>query len=603
MNIKKIIGISLLVIFALSIVGQSVLADKEASLKVSESFIEKSEGETVEFNVLAKGGDVSIENKPADAKFYQYSQEEWIFVWNTDYKDSGNYMLDIKVTRNKIILSKSVAIVVKNVNQKPTLSIDKDHYFTEGELKTIKFKVNDPDGDDVKVYWGDYPYGSEMTKVDSKNYVISWKPGFNDFGDYNPRIIINDNAGSGDITYTTNFHVGNVNLFPLIEVPYTSKNVEVGQLVSFDVKVTDFDSNKKPVVTVDGDLKDKFNLTTSKFAWTPKQEEIGKTLTLKISAKDDSNYTVTKEIKFTVKKSSVDTDGDSVSDLLDNCPAVVNKDQLDTDGDKKGDACDTDKDGDSVLNTKDNCPLNANSKQEDMDNDGTGDVCDSDKDGDKIENTKDNCPTVVNNDQKDTDGDKIGDACEGTNPEKKDPVVPKTADEKKYDDLKKDFDDLEDKFEKYEDKYKDAISDKDKDDQDKYEKKLDDVDDDLKKLEDKVEDFESDMKKAKKTTLEKNAEDLLDEIDEIRDDIKDLLNKKTSSPTGALSQTGFTPSVGKKTNTPTSQPKVEIQPLQVPQESVPAESGWEKVRFMTWIIAGIIIVLAVVIFLIALLLR
>ena len=36
----------------------------------------------------------------------------------------------------------------------------------------------------------------------------------------------------------------------------------------------------------------------------------------------------------------LDTDGDGVADLLDNCPDVANTDQLDTDGDGVGDACD-----------------------------------------------------------------------------------------------------------------------------------------------------------------------------------------------------------------------------------------------------------------------
>ena len=36
----------------------------------------------------------------------------------------------------------------------------------------------------------------------------------------------------------------------------------------------------------------------------------------------------------------LDTDGDGVADLVDNCPLIPNADQLDTDGDGIGDACD-----------------------------------------------------------------------------------------------------------------------------------------------------------------------------------------------------------------------------------------------------------------------
>jgi hypothetical protein len=60
----------------------------------------------------------------------------------------------------------------------------------------------------------------------------------------------------------------------------------------------------------------------------------------------------------------VDTDNDSIPDVLDNCPIVYNPDQVDTDGDGTGDVCD-------------NCPNNCNYEQSDADGDTIGDVCDS----------------------------------------------------------------------------------------------------------------------------------------------------------------------------------------------------------------------------------
>ncbi|HSA59373.1 MAG TPA: choice-of-anchor Q domain-containing protein [bacterium] len=60
----------------------------------------------------------------------------------------------------------------------------------------------------------------------------------------------------------------------------------------------------------------------------------------------------------------VDTDGDGVSDDVDNCPAASNADQADGDADGVGDVCD-------------NCPADANADQADADGDGTGDVCEA----------------------------------------------------------------------------------------------------------------------------------------------------------------------------------------------------------------------------------
>jgi hypothetical protein len=81
-----------------------------------------------------------------------------------------------------------------------------------------------------------------------------------------------------------------------------------------------------------------------------------------------------------------DTDGDGLSDGLDNCPEVFNPAdlkldgtnpvQIDTDGDGLGDACDPDVDGDGVEDVFDNCVLAANAHQADVDGDERGDACD-----------------------------------------------------------------------------------------------------------------------------------------------------------------------------------------------------------------------------------
>ena len=116
-----------------------------------------------------------------------------------------------------------------------------------------------------------------------------------------------------------------------------------------------------------------------------------------------------------VARLSIDTDGDGVLDLDDNCPDDPNPEQIDTDLDGEGDACDLDDDGDTVPDTIDNCPFSPNSNQQDLDNDGLGDVCDADLDGDGIGDDPgeiDNCEYTPNPFQEDTDGDGHGDACD-----------------------------------------------------------------------------------------------------------------------------------------------------------------------------------------------
>jgi hypothetical protein len=63
------------------------------------------------------------------------------------------------------------------------------------------------------------------------------------------------------------------------------------------------------------------------------------------------------DIAFKTYATPVDTDGDTVFDHLDNCPAIPNSDQLNTDGDTSGNACDTDDDGDGIDDNIDVQPL------------------------------------------------------------------------------------------------------------------------------------------------------------------------------------------------------------------------------------------------------
>lgn len=83
-----------------------------------------------------------------------------------------------------------------------------------------------------------------------------------------------------------------------------------------------------------------------------------------------------------------DVDGDSLSNVQDNCPEINNPDQADADGDNVGDSCD-------------NCPGLSNPDQADGDGDGVGNSCD-------------NWPEVFNPDQQNPEGEySEGESVEG----------------------------------------------------------------------------------------------------------------------------------------------------------------------------------------------
>ena len=70
-------------------------------------------------------------------------------------------------------------------------------------------------------------------------------------------------------------------------------------------------------------------------------------------------------------------------------------------------SCQVDTDGDTIPNVDDNCPLVANTDQKNTDGDGQGDACDPDDDDDGVEDVLDACPLVV----EDADGVQDSDGC------------------------------------------------------------------------------------------------------------------------------------------------------------------------------------------------
>ena len=81
----------------------------------------------------------------------------------------------------------------------------------------------------------------------------------------------------------------------------------------------------------------------------------------------------------------VDTDGDTIVDSKDSCPAKPNRNQADSNGKGTGNLCDTemraqdfvDSNNDFSYDITDNCPSTFNPDQKEADTDGIGGLGDS----------------------------------------------------------------------------------------------------------------------------------------------------------------------------------------------------------------------------------
>jgi len=102
---------------------------------------------------------------------------------------------------------------------------------------------------------------------------------------------------------------------------------------------------------------------------------------------------------------TIDSDNDTIDDLVDNCPNASNTGQDDLDTDGTGNACDIDADGDGANGDGMGGP--SATDVNDLD-----DTISVDADTDGVDDTSDNCLDLSNADQTDTDGDEQGDVCD-----------------------------------------------------------------------------------------------------------------------------------------------------------------------------------------------
>ncbi|HLD00582.1 MAG TPA: hypothetical protein VJC39_02455 [Candidatus Nanoarchaeia archaeon] len=176
-----------------------------------------------------------------------------------------------------------------------------------------------------------------------------------------------------------------------------------------------------------------------------------------------------------------------------------------------------------------------------------------------------------------------------------------TPEEQEYEQLQEEFENLDDDYQNYRKKYRDAVQDKDSSYINKYENKLKDLQDDLEDLADDVDNLIDDAKDADNDDLQDNSEDLLEDVENLQDKIDNLLAEDEDS---ISKEDSYVPAPVK--SQPAEDTTVVIEPFkfeQFPASQVTAGLTWSEIRPIAWIVGGVVTLVAILIFLVAMLLR
>ena len=198
-----------------------------------------------------------------------------------------------------------------------------------------------------------------------------------------------------------------------------------------------------------------------------------------------------------------------------------------------------------------------------------------------------------------------------------------TSEEADYEKYHDEFYDLKDDYQTYKNKYLNALRDDNDNEAERHRFRLEDIEDDLGDLQDDVEDLQDYVRDMDKRDLLDDTRDLIDKIEDLRDDINDLIDSgyRTYAGNGgavfhsANDYYGYYYNDYAEKNAMMTQPQMEessqpamiVQNFQFSSPTIePAAKVVAKVdngMELVWMVAGIIILLALIMFLVAVALR
>ncbi len=235
--------------------------------------------------------------------------------WTPTFEQSGNYTVTLKVTDAfGASAETAVQIAIRHVNRPPTLPAVADQTLSEDERWQLTLPEGaDPDREDAEKLSHRVEQLPSGADFDAATRVLSWRPGFEQAGDYTLAYLVSD--GDAEARQSFAVTVKNVNRSPEIQTP-GDQTVTAGQPLSFRVSAADPDRED------DGKLQFQasglpngatFDESSGAFRWTPDSTQQG-AYTVSFSVKDSGGLSDAGSITIQVESASPENPGEGASD-------------------------------------------------------------------------------------------------------------------------------------------------------------------------------------------------------------------------------------------------------------------------------------------------
>gem|GEM_PF-4243335 len=159
------------------------------------------EGDLLQFTINGSDPDgdniaFSASNLPSGASFNAATRT---FSWTPGFNQAGSYNVTFSVSDGFLSDSKTVNILVANINRPPVLNPIGNKAVNEGSLLQFIISGSDPDSDVIAFSASSLPGGASFNPADR---TFSWTPGFTQAGLYNVTFSVTDGLLSDTETIT-----------------------------------------------------------------------------------------------------------------------------------------------------------------------------------------------------------------------------------------------------------------------------------------------------------------------------------------------------------------------------------------------------------------